>query len=163
MLVALVVHYSDTLACAAAVVFDDWPSETSRSVYTTINRLSAEYQPGQFYLRELSPLMHVIGQIAEDVEFIIIDGYCRLAGDRQPGLGVHLYEALDQSHTIVGGAKSRYRQAEEVYRGNSGKPLFVTAIGISYSLAEQQVASMAGQYRIPSMLKAVDRLARDEL
>ncbi len=116
-------------------------------------------------MRELSPLLEVIRRIDRDVDTYVIDGYCSLSSAGAPGLGVHLDDALERSATIVGVAKSRFRQsrhAVEVLRGRSRRPLFVTAIGIDDQLAGRHVASMAGRFRFPDMLKAADRLSRME-
>jgi deoxyribonuclease V len=165
MIAALDVYYTATQAHAAALVFADWGSNASIARYTAMESPAAAYEPGKFYLRELSPLLKVIGQIQQDVDTYLIDGYCHLSPNFAPGLGAYLSEALGQTATIVGVAKKRYRQSQhavEVRRGRSKRPLFVTAIGIGYELAAQHVASMAGRFRIPDMLKAVDRLSRTE-
>jgi hypothetical protein len=81
-----------------------------------------------------------------------------------PGLGQHLYEALDRKAAIIGVAKNRYRDSQhaiEVCRGKSAKPLFVTSIGMTYDVAALHVKSMVGEFRIPSLLKQVDRLCRE--
>jgi deoxyribonuclease V len=48
-----------------------------------------------------------------------------------------------------------------VMRGGSTRPLCVTAVGIDAGLAAAGVARMAGHHRTPTILKRVDRLARD--
>jgi deoxyribonuclease V len=165
MIVALDVHYLAAKANAAAVVFDDWGSSEVVARYTAMESPIAEYEPGRFYLRELSPLLAVVRKIEQDVDVYVIDGYCHLSAERAPGLGAYLDEALHHNAAIVGAAKNRYRQtrhAVEVLRGRSRRPLFVTSIGIGYDVAGRHVASMAGRHRIPDMLKAVDLLSRAE-
>lgn len=96
-------------------------------------------------------------------DILLIDGYCDLSADGEPGLGARLFEQLPYSPIIVGVAKNRFkdtRHAEEVYRGDSSRPLFVTSIGIAKEEAAEKVAAMHGKYRMPTMLKAVDSLAR---
>ena len=163
MIAALDVHYSATKSNAAAVVFGDWRSDSQIEQFTAIDAPAAEYQPGEFYMRELAPLLKVIAQIKYKVDTYVIDGYCHLSSEHAPGLGAYLNDALGCSATIVGVAKNRYRQshhAAEVFRASSKRALFVTAIGIDYNLAAQHIASMAGRFRIPDILKAVDRLSR---
>ena len=165
MIVALDVHYTDSTAHAAAVVFNKWNSAESVARYTATESPVADYEPGLFYMRELSPLLKVIGQIAGSIDTFVIDGYCHLSSDCAPGLGVHLHDSLSQPATIVGVAKNRYRNSEhavEVFRASSTRPLFVTSIGIEYDVAAGHVQSMAGPFRIPTMLKAVDRIARSD-
>jgi len=80
-------------------------------------------------------------------------------------LGAYLNKSLAHPAMIVGVAKNRYRKSQHavaVFRANSKRPLFVTAIGMGYDVAAQHVKSMAGQFRIPAIIKAVDRLSRTE-
>ncbi|MBK8015145.1 MAG: endonuclease V [Deltaproteobacteria bacterium] len=163
MIVALDVHYTGSTAHAAAVGFDEWQSDKCIASYTAMESPVAEYEPGKFCVRELSPLLKVIRQIDSNITTYVIDGYCHLSSDLAPGLGAYLHEALAEPTAIVGIAKNRYRQTQhaiEVFRGKSRRPLFVTSIGIEYDVAGRCVQSMTGQFRVPEMLKAVDRLAR---
>ena len=163
MKACLDVHYHQQSASAAAVVFDDWAADKPAAEYVTAVTGGVEYRPGRFYLREFAPLLAVIECIAEPVEVFIIDGYCTLSAAGAPGLGAHLYAAMEQRAAVIGVAKSRYRgtdHAAEVIRGGSQRPLFVTSLGMPQRVAASRIASLAGRYRMPKLLKAVDRLAR---
>ena len=163
MIVCLDVQYLDDAAQAAAIVFDDWQSDTSVSQHTALVSQPAEYESGKFYLRELQPLLTVLEEIKSPLDAYVVDGYCYLSADRSPGLGAYLAEALDGETTVIGVAKNRYRDtrhAVELLRGGSSRPLFVTSIGIQYAAAAQHIKEMAGDHRLPTLLKAVDRLAR---
>lgn len=163
MIAALDVHYSDTKASAAAVVFERWDSERPLRTYAGSTQNCGDYLPGQFYLRELHPLLTVISAIRDEITVFVIDGYCHLSAEGEKGLGAHLAERLPGEPTIIGVAKSRFRgsqHAAEVYRGGSERPLFITAIGLNYQQAASKIASMHGPYRIPTLLKEVDRLSR---
>jgi deoxyribonuclease V len=48
-----------------------------------------------------------------------------------------------------------------VFRSDSNRPLFVTAIGVDESEARGCIKKMHGDHRLPTILKAVDRLCRD--
>jgi deoxyribonuclease V len=48
----------------------------------------------------------------------------------------------------------------EVRRGDSQKPLYVTAAGVSAEDAASRISEMHGPFRIPTLLKQVDTLAR---
>lgn len=164
MIAALDVHYTSTAAHAAAIVFNTWHSTTWVARHTAVESPVGEYEPGKFYLRELPPLLKVIRLLSDEVHTYVIDGYCHLSTDLKPGLGAYLHDSLPHPVTIVGVAKNPYRRSEhaaKVYRASSTRPLFVTAIGMESNAAAQHVQVMAGPYRIPEMLKAVDRLARD--
>ena len=90
MIAALDVYYSNTEASAAAVVFESWDSERAMETYAVSTEDCGDYTPGQFYLRELQPLLAVISKIREDVSVFVIDGYCHLSEDGESGLGAHL-------------------------------------------------------------------------
>jgi deoxyribonuclease V len=47
-----------------------------------------------------------------------------------------------------------------VFRGQSSRPLYVTAAGMAVTDAAALVGAMAGRFRLPDALKLVDRLAR---
>lgn len=163
MIACLDVYYAQDKAHAAAVVFSEWSDTASLAEYeATVDEL-APYQPGQFYLRELQPLLAVIAKIVEPVHTYVIDGYCHLSADAAAGLGEHLQASLPQSATIIGVAKNRYQQSEhaaELCRGQSARPLFITSIGIDYDAAAGLIRSMSGAYRIPTLIKAADGLSR---
>jgi deoxyribonuclease V len=163
MIACFDVYYSETTANAAVIMFEDWQSEFS--TYQKMIQMSdiEEYKPGNFYKRELPPLLYLIAKLPELPEVLLIDGYCYLSETGEPGLGARLFESLSYNPIIIGIAKNRFRDthhAKEVYRGNSSRPLFVTSLGISNEEASNRIENMKGKYRIPSMLKAVDTLSR---
>ncbi len=95
---------------------------------------------------------------------VVIDGYVWLSEDRRPGLGARLFEALGGSVVVVGVAKTGFAGsafAEPVLRGDSAKPLYVTAAGVEASVAAGWIRGMHGEYRVPTLLRRVDRLCRD--
>jgi len=64
---------------------------------------------------------------------------------------------------VIGVAKTAFRtatHAAQVRRGQSARPLFVTAAGMTTARAASLVADMAGPFRIPDALRVADRLAR---
>ena len=165
MIAAVDVQYDEdaSIAIGAAVVFENWADETTVAEYAAQCDKIQSYVPGEFFKRELPCLLAVLEQIAEPLELIIIDGYVSL-GDK-PGLGMRLWDALEWNTPIIGVAKTRFQGAEstEVFRGKSRIPLYVTAAGTDIAEASVNVARMAGPYRVPMLLKRVDRLARDQL
>ncbi|WP_070965654.1 endonuclease V [Vibrio sonorensis] len=163
MILAIDVDYREDSALAAGVLFRNWTDEKPESVvYSTINKV-ADYQPGQFYKREMPCILQLINDHNLSPTVIVIDGFVSLGHDAKPGLGMHLYQALDKKIPIVGVAKKAFKDSKaesEVYRGKSEKPLYVTAIGIEESQAIELVASMHGKHRFPTLLKQVDRECR---
>lgn len=164
MMVCLDAHYRGPIACAAAVVFDDWSAVKPTRWYSTIVKSDVGYEPGRFYLRELAPILTVIKQIMEPIHIFIIDGYCYLSEDFIPGLGSHLYSAIQESSSVIGVAKNRFkdsRHAEKLFRGDSSRALFITSLGLDPKIAASKIALMAGPYRIPLILKMADQFARE--
>lgn len=147
-------------ARAAAVVFAKWQDAEPLSEYTVQCSDIQDYVPGEFFKRELPCLRSLLATILEPLRLIIIDGYVSL--NDKPGLGMHLWEALDGRVPIIGVAKTRFHSASAIAitRGESQAPLYVTAIGTDPQDAAKNVISMAGGFRIPAMLKRVDQLAR---
>lgn len=128
---------------------------------------AAEYQPGEFYKRELPLIVSVLAMLPRKPDVIVIDGYVWLGVEGRKGLGAHLHEALRGTGAIVGIAKTKFEGASywaaEVRRGASESPLFVTAAGVPMATAAADVKRMHGPHRIPTLLARVDRLARDAL
>jgi deoxyribonuclease V len=158
------VHYTDTHAYAAGLVFWDWDRADVQARFTSTTAAVQDYQPGEFYKRELGPLMSIVEQLPADIHTLVIDGYCQLSEDGRPGLGAHLHAAVQHRVAIVGVAKTAFLSAPsiEVLRGDSTRPLYVTALGMSAAEAAQGVARMHGAFRLPTLLKAVDTLAREQ-
>lgn len=182
-IICLDVDYRASSSVAAAVVFHDWSdAASSHEVVHRADAPPADYQPGQFYLRELPHLLAVLELAtrswSEPPRLLLVDGFVWLedapaapASDEgalpTPGLGAHLHRALaDRGHAVpvIGVAKRPYRLANRavpVVRGQSAAPLWVTAVGVSVEEAAAAVAAMHGEHRLPTLLKRVDRLARD--
>lgn len=155
------VDYRDTIAVAAGVWFRGWEtSESEVEVVTALDEV-APYQPGAFYRRELPCVLAVLER-GPAAGVVVVDGYVWL-GPGRAGLGAHLYQALGERTAVVGVAKSRFVGATDavpVYRGNSRSPLYVTAAGVGVEEAAGWVERMHGPYRVSTMLKRVDQLAR---
>ena len=151
------------MAIAAAVVFQKWTDEDVIAEYTVVCSNIEAYVPGSFYRRELPCLLAVLGRVVEPLDIVIVDGYVSL-GDK-PGMGMELWEALNRQRPIIGVAKTSFHgaRAAEVLRGKAKVPLFVTAAGIDVIEAASNIGRMAGSFRVPSLLKRVDRVAREEL
>ena len=122
-----------------------------------------------------------------DYDAIILDGLARLPrinpdDELREGLGLHLEAALDEKYpdfrnhhptdpmkiygpAIIGVAKTPFKGADsdtgiaKVYRGEAKNPLYVctTWFNMSANDAGECIKSMAGDYRIPTLLKILDR------
>jgi deoxyribonuclease V len=162
--------YTDSAASAACVLFAKWDAAAPLRVLTTRQAAAAAYEPGAFYKRELPLLLAVLHELQHPPRLVIVDGYVWL-GDTvgpggSPGLGAMLYKALGECSPVVGVAKTRFAGASAglpVIRGGSGRPLYVSAVGMAATEAARCVQSMHGHHRIPTLLRLVDRAARDML
>lgn len=162
MILAVDVNYRDDGAVVAGALFDAWSDcEPCRVLVTRIAEV-APYQPGQFYRRELPCILALLDELGRVPEQIVVDGYVYLGKTRRPGLGQHLYDALDGRSAVIGVAKSRFRDtpAAEILRGQSRRPLYVTAVGVPEAEVRDRVASMCGEHRVPAILRLVDRLSK---
>ncbi len=154
-----------TKAIAACVVINDWSDAAPLSELAVNVDAVQDYQPGQFYLRELPCITAVLCELPNPPTHIVIDGYVWLDDLNHPGLGKYLHDALNQAIPVIGVAKNPFKRslhAHELQRGGSARPLYITSVGISTSLAVRNIAAMHGPHRFPTILKRVDRLSRGE-
>jgi deoxyribonuclease V len=162
MLACVDVDYRDDEAVAACVLFRGWADEYSAEEMVERIRDVEPYQSGQFYKRELPCILAVLEKVDEPLDAVVIDGYVWLRDESAPGLGAHLYEALNRRIPVIGVAKSSFMNAAAipVTRGISRRPLYITAAGIDVHAAARHISEMHGQHRIPTLLKRVDHLCR---
>ena len=156
------VQYAETSARAACVLAPDWADAVAASTVTAEVSPIAAYEPGAFYKRELPCLLAVL-QKAGPVQAVVVDGYVWLDDAGTPGLGAHLHEALGRGVPVVGIAKTSFKgstMAAKLERPGSVKPLFVTAAGVPLSTALGWAQRLHGPFRRPTLLGAVDQLAR---
>jgi len=166
MILAFDTYYYDGKAKTICLEFEQWNQSTDFKVHTEIIDNVAEYIPGEFYKRELPCILSLLNKIdLKKVEVIIVDGFVYLDDEKKYGLGGHLYEKLNQKIPIIGVAKTNFASIEKykrsLLRGDSQKPLYVTAIGIELDDAFQKIESMAGEFRMPTLLKEMDRLTKE--
>lgn len=166
MILAVDVSYSEDVAAVAGVVFRNWGDHHAQSEIISFAEVPAEYEPGQFYKRELPCILKLLREHDLKPDCIVVDGFVYLDGKTLPGLGKHLFDALGGKVPVIGVAKKQYKGigAEyEIYRGTSGKPLYITAAGMELEEAQAYIGNMYGTHRIPALLKRADQLARRPL
>jgi exodeoxyribonuclease-5/deoxyribonuclease V len=169
MILAFDTYYYDNKAKTVCVAFEHWEDSSPYKIYDEIFENIAEYVPGEFYKRELPCILSLLKKIQaelENIEAIVVDGFVFLDDDKKLGLGGHLYHALEAKIPIIGVAKTNFATIEQLkkplLRGNSQKPLFVTAIGIDLNEATQKVQNMHGEFRLPTLLKYLDTLTKEK-
>jgi len=166
MILAFDTYYFDNNAKTVCLEFAEWNENKNFKVHTEIIDNVEEYIPGEFYKRELPCIISLLNKIdLKNIEAIIVDGFVYLDDDKKYGLGGYLYEKLNKEIPIIGVAKTNFASIEKnkkpLFRGDSIKPLFITSIGIDLEEAFQKVESMAGEFRMPTLLKELDRLTKE--
>ena len=163
MILAVDVDYRTVGAVAAGVLFAQWAdSKPLNELRVPVSQVEA-YKPGEFYKRELPCIMSILNTFTTLPEFMIIDGHVYLDRDGKGGLGKHLFDAIGRKSVVIGVAKSRFKDTPkeaELFRAGSRRALYVTAAGTDISTAKQNISQMHGPYRLPTLLKHVDRLSR---
>ena len=163
MFLALDVHYRNETAHAAGVAFARIDETQPQRIVTAELPGVADYEPGAFWRRELPPLLHLLRSHHLQPDSLIIDGHVYLDGHTRPGLGARLYQALAGRIPVIGVAKQAFHGMDPacaLYRGRSRRPLYVTAAGLPRYEAQAMIATMAGEGRIPALLRLADRISR---
>jgi deoxyribonuclease V len=163
MILAVDVQYAEDHAMVAGVAFERWTDEQPQRCFVERLPAAADYEPGRFYQRELPCLLALMRMHDLQPRCVLVDGYVFLDGHSEPGLGKHLFDALEGAVAVVGVAKTSFRAIGPYYqvlRGGSERPLYVTCVGEQLPVARAAVASMHGPHRMPTLLKRVDQLCR---
>ena len=159
MLCCVDVDYQPAGVTAACIGFTSW-ADGLAAIEVVVRSFEAPqpYEPGAFAKRELPYLTSVLARMPA-VDAILVDAYVWLAPDR-PGLGKALHDACGRP--VIGVAKTRFEGAAaiEVVRGDSARPLYVTAVGFDAQRAADHVRAMHGEFRIPTLIRRADALAR---
>lgn len=157
------VQYEDGGGVAACVVAEDWSDATPIEEQVVAVPSVKPYRPGAFYDRELPCISIALSLVRAPIRAVVVDGYVDLDERGTPGLGAHLHTQLGGAVVVIGVAKTSFRGAtfaQQVMRGTSRRPLFITARGIELTEAARLVQRMHGPHRIPTLLTRVDHLAR---
>lgn len=165
MIYAFDTYYYEDFANTVCIAFENWKSEKEVETFIEQTKINSEYESGAFYKRELPCILSLLQKITlKPGDIIIVDGYVTLNNEGKPGLGGHLYKALDEKYPVVGIAKNEFTtpdtQRRNVLRGESKAPLFLTAKGIDVDEIKTKVEQMHGGYRMPTLLKKLDQLSR---
>lgn len=160
MKIALDVQYGDPISRVAGVLFQDWNDAVPHAEYTLEVTNIAPYDSGSFYLREMPCLIALLAKVVEPIDLIIVDCFVDLEPGH-PGTGRRLYEFFDRKIPVIGVAKTQYvnAQAQAISRHGT-KVLYVGAAGVDSLAAAVDILKMHGPYRIPTLLKRADSLAR---
>ena len=157
------VGYRSDCVVTACVGFGEWGEDAPAFDLLVQSKVpAAAYEPGQFWRRELPYLLDTLARFESPFEVVVVDGYVWLDKGR-PGLGKYLFDALEGRSAVIGVGKTRFRAAEgvcAVFRGKSKVPLFVSTAGLPLADAVHAIENMAGPYRVPNLIRRVDRLSR---
>lgn len=167
MILAFDSYYFDNKAKTVCISFDDWTTDKNFKVYSEIIENNEEYKSGEFYKRELPCILSLLEKIEiKDVDTIIVDGYVYLDDNNKPGLGGYLYTQLNAQIPVIGVAKTNFasldKNKQQLLRGKSKKPLYITSIGLGLDKATKLIENMNGPNRIPTLLKTLDALTKEK-
>lgn len=167
MIIAIDVKYSEETRTAKAVgiLFNWLDNKPKRIISKTINDIE-DYISGQFYKRELPCIKVIMKEVKlNEIEAIIVDGHIFIDNYKNYGLGGYVYKEYNEQIPVIGVAKSFFKGNEKtvkrIYRGGSKVPLFISSIGIGLEKAAEKITNMQGQFRMPTLLKEVDRLSKE--
>jgi deoxyribonuclease V len=158
-------YYSDTDCYTVGVLFSKWEQSKPSRIISCHTSEFAPYCPGKFYTRELPGILNLMKRKeVEGIDTIVLDSFLSLKdndGSIKEGLGCHLREYFP-SISLIGVAKSEYCLSRDisipVIRGLARNPLWVQGMGeYNNSLAASCIKSMFGDYRIPDLLKILDK------
>jgi deoxyribonuclease V len=166
MILAIDVHYKETTAKAVGALIAHWHDASAlRHIIKYINEVE-EYEPGAFYKRELPCILEIIKEVdLSGLTYIIVDGFVVLDDSGKPGLGAYVYESIQSQVPVIGVAKTNFHQNQQhvipVLRGASANPLYVTAVGTNLQEAADHIKNMHGEFRLPTVLKELDRITKE--
>lgn len=157
-------YYHESGSRVAGIVFPDIHEAVHQKEYLLETGRAEKYEPGRLYRRELPGILTLLDVVEERIGTIFIDGYVWLSADSTlPGLGAYLFNELKGEIPVIGVAKSPWRKGSvgiRIFRGRSKKPLYITSAGFDVQNAANLVQQMHGDYRIPTLFRQVDMLAR---
>lgn len=159
-------HYFEDKAQTSCIGISDWSSQEVEFELSEIIEGIDDYESGSFYKRELPCLISILKKVELNPkeDYLVIDGFVVLDDGGKLGLGGYLFEFLDSNIPVIGVAKNSFatidRLRKEILRGESTKPLFITALGVDLIEAGQCIERMHGDFRIPTILKLVDSYCR---
>lgn len=164
MVAAFDIHYDRKPIKGVAVLFD-WSDKTpQQSISHYFDRVE-EYESGAFFKRELPCIIKLLENLQlEQIDTIIVDGSVWVNDDKKKGLGAYVFDHLQGKIPVIGVSKNQLKDCnilcKPILRGKSQKHLWVSAIGLPLEQAAEKIKNMQGEFRIPEVLKKLDRLTR---
>ncbi|WP_103071798.1 endonuclease V [Aquimarina sediminis] len=168
MILAFDTYYYDNKAKTVCVSFENWNDSKPLDIDSEIIEGVEAYEPGSFYKRELPCILSLLKRMPiTDIDYIIVDGFVLLDDEGKLGLGGHLFDAIDKSVPVLGVAKSGFHEnkknVRELLRGESIKPLYISAIGVELDRAYDMIKSMHGDFRMPTLLQILDTKTKEKV
>jgi len=151
-------------ASIAGAAFENWTDVCDTAVFRSKLYEIEEYIPGEFYRRELPCILRLLEEHKVSPDIIVVDGFVHLDGKHRPGLGMHLFNALNGEISVIGVAKKPFKGIAtkcEVFRGQSQKPLYITSVSIDLEVAKSNIKAMSGKHRVPALLKKADQVCKE--
>lgn len=150
---------------AAAVGFEDWPdAEPARTLVVRVPGVppAKRGEPDDALAQAVLRLREQPG--VAPLELVLVDGAVHLDAAETPGPGARVFQALQGAVPVIGLSKAAPRDGStsfEVHREDEAPPLYVSAAGVDLGAAKARVRAMHGRRRLPTLLKAAARVARE--
>jgi deoxyinosine 3'endonuclease (endonuclease V) len=162
MLLALDLHYEDDRTWVGYAHGDGEGNILGKGRYM-VPGAPEPYVSGQFWRRELPPIMTILEahpELLDNIRIIFVDCSCQIPTG--PSMGEKLYDALGGKYRVIGVAKTLYlgSTSTAITRGTSKRPLYVSEAATNdFSSAAELVLGLAGPHRLPTILKMADLCA----
>lgn len=170
MILAFDTYYFKDKAKTVCLTFTDWVDSKPVKIYEEVIDGIAEYESGLFYKRELPCILSLLNKIELNIKYIktiIIDGFVILNDQNKLELGGYLFNELDSKIPVIGVAKSGFHKNRQnvkvLLRGDSKKPLFITSLGMDLESALNNIKSMHGNFRMPTLLQMLDTKTKEKV
>lgn len=161
-ILAIDVDYDDDkkIGYVAGIMFTG-DGTGDKKTYFSVAQNVAPYVFGEFYRRELPCIELLMTEHSLKPDIVIIDGYCDFSG--VPCMGAILRDRHPEL-MVIGVAKNKHYDVSEdqlLYRGKvSKRPLYITTCGLSLDDGKALVMNLAGDSRMPDVLRDVDQACR---
>ena len=86
MILAVDVDYREARARVAGILFREWGDAQAVTELVVECEVTDDYRPGAFFRRELPCIEHLLREIRQPIDCIVVDGYVYLGMERRPAL-----------------------------------------------------------------------------
>ena len=162
-ILAININFQENQDTVAGVLFTRWNSGRAESVLSVKVENTESFIGGEIFGRELKVVNALLSQCKSKLDYIVLDGLVFSDGHSEAGLGKYIYDQLEEKVVVIGVSNKLVKGLPEecgLCRGDSGTPLYVTAVSVGLSQAKELITSMHGKFRMPTLLKLAEKKSR---